>query len=179
MILRKMGAIARRSAGARDARLRVDHDVLRVIEQPGFRERHEREECRRWIAARIGHERGIAHVVPEYSVKPYVAPAGSALVAGYHWERAASSRILNAPDRSITRTPAVTSGGASSAAALSGTARNATSTSEARRAGLSGSTWPSQILASRGSGRAAESALDDIAISSRTCGCRDSSAKSS
>jgi hypothetical protein len=50
------------------------------------------------------------------------------------------------------------------------------STSDASREVFSGSTCPSHKRASRGSGRAAESALDDIAVVSFTPGWRAISA---
>ena len=75
-------------------------------------------------ASRRGHRPGSAR-----SARTPRRPAASC-VAGYQLRpRAASSRMRNAPDRSMTRTPASTSGGASSAAAFSGTARNTTSMS--------------------------------------------------
>ena len=94
-------------------------------------------------------------------------------VSGYQRARAAAFRSRKAPDRSITRTPASTSEGPSSAAAESGSARNTTSASCASVSADSGVIWPSQMRASAGSGRAAPDAEpDDIAAVTDTAGWR-------
>ena len=178
MVFRKMRAIARRTAGARDAGLHVDHDALRFIEQAGFCERQEREECRRGIAARIGHERGIAYVVPVAQSgrtprRPAARPSPGTTGTRGRIANPKRARQVDDPHAGADQRRRQLGG----RAFRHGQERE--STSEARRAGLSGSTFPSQTLASRGRGRAAESALDDIAISSRTCGCRARSARSS
>ena len=92
------------------------------------------EQRRRRIAAGICHEPRVAHVVLEEfgeAVRRAVREAASwPDTSATRWPK---SLIRNAPDRSITRTPLSTSGGASSAAAFSGTARNVRSVSSASR----------------------------------------------
>src|SRR5437773_5560714 len=80
----------------------------------------------------------------------------------------------------MTRTPAPTSAGASSAAAASGSARNTTSASRASVWGASGTIVPFHSRASPGKGRDDPAACpDDIAEVSATAGCRESSRSSS
>ena len=67
----------------------------------------------------------------------------------------------------MTRTPRSSSVGASSADAASGSARNTMSASATSRSTSSGTTAPSQMRASAGSGRGALVAPDDIAVGQR------------
>ena len=134
VVLAEVGAIGRRLAGARDARLGVDDDVGVAAEQAGLGQRLQRQQRRRRVAAWTRHERR-AGESPRRRTRSgrRRRRRGSALVAGYHLARAASSRSRNAPERSITRAPAASSAGATSADAASGSARNTMSAAARRR----------------------------------------------
>ena len=79
----------------------------------------------------------------------------------------------------MTRTPASTRPGASSAAAESGSARKTTSASRASVSGASGVMAPFHRRASAGSRRADAVVPEDIAAVIVTAGCRASSRSSS
>ena len=106
-------------------------------------------------------------------------PAGIVVVAGYQRCRSESPRRRNAPDRSMTRRPRLTSAVPTSAAAASGSARKTISALSARRSTSSGVTEPSQIRLSAGSARGALVAPEDLAARSPTAGCRASTRRSS
>ena len=82
------------------------------------RERLQRKQRGRWVATRIGHHARGADCLGG-SARSVRRPTsrGTWCVSGYHRARSAASRSRKAPDRSMTRMPASTRPGPSSAAA--------------------------------------------------------------
>ena len=146
----KMRPLRWRLARARHARLGVDDDVGVGEQQAGLDERRQRQQRRGRVAARVGDQLRTRDGAALALGEAVGEPAGSRCVSGYHLARDASSRSRNAPERSMTRTPASTSAGASSAAAESGSARNTTSASLASVSFESGTMAPFQRRVSAG-----------------------------
>ena len=125
--------------------------------RPACRQRLEREQRRRRIAARDSRPGARCGSPPDAARsgrRP--CPSGSAAVAGYQRCRSASLRMRNAPDRSMTRTPRSSSCRRQLRRRGFGQ-RQEDDVGVARRGGRrrAATTAPSQMRASAGSGRGA------------------------